>query len=101
MPWKVSRAMDDAKMEFISRLRSGERMTDLCREYGIARKTGHKLQNRFAAEGVAGLAEHSRAPRHVPHKTSPKVAELVTEARREHPGWGPKKLKDVLENRLQ
>jgi transposase InsO family protein len=100
MPWKVSRVMD-AKMEFISRLNGGERMTDLCREYGIARKTGHKLQKRFATGGVAALAEHSRAPRHVPHRTSPEVAELVTKARREHPGWGPKKLKDVLEKRLQ
>ena len=65
-------------------------------------RRGHKLQKRFAAAGgVAALAEHSRAPRHVPHKTPPQVAELVTKARREHPDWGPKKLKDVLEKRLQ
>lgn len=100
MPWKVSRAMD-AKMEFISRLNTGERMTDLCREYGIARKTGHKLQKRFAAEGVVGLTERSRAPHYVPHKTSLEVAGLVTEARQAHPAWGPKKIKDVLEKRLQ
>jgi len=100
MPWKVSRAMD-AKMEFIGRLKRGERMTDLCREYGITRKTGHKLQKRFAVEGVEALAERSRAPKHVPHKTPPEVAELVMEARRAHPGWGPKKLKEVLETRLQ
>jgi len=100
MPWKVSRPMD-TKMEFITRLRQGERMTDLCREFGIARKTGHKLQRRFAAEGVGGLAEHSRAPRHVPHKTRPEVGELLIEARRAHPSWGPKKLKDVLEKQLE
>jgi len=91
----------DAKMEFISRLNRGERMTDLCREYGIARKTGHKLQNRYVSEGVGALSEHSRAPKHVPHKTSPEVAELVIGARRENPSWGPKKLKEVLETRLQ
>lgn len=90
----------DTKMEFITRLRQGERMTDLCREFGIARKTGHKLQKRFTTEGVEGLAEHSRAPIHVPHKTKPEVAELLIEARRAHPSWGPKKLKDVLEKRL-
>lgn len=99
MPWKVSRSMD-AKMEFISRLNRGERMSDLCREFGIARKTGHKLKNRYAAAGISGLEETSRAPSHIPHRTPPEIAELVIKERRAHPSWGPKKLKDVLEKRL-
>jgi transposase InsO family protein len=87
-------------MEFMTRLNSGERMTDLCREYGISRKTGHKLKNRYDEVGVAGLFDRSRAPKHIPHKTPPEIAQMVVRERKRHPSWGPKKLKDVLEQRL-
>ena len=98
MPWKVNRLMD-SKIDFISRLGRGERMTDLCREFGIARKTGHKLKERYAARGIVGLEEYSRAPRSSPWKTPPETVELLLGARRAHPTWGPKKLKDVLERK--
>src|SRR5262245_53513817 len=87
-------------MEFITRLRAGERMTDLCREYGISRNTGHKLVNRVERFGARGLEEQSRAPKHIPHRTPSEIVELLLAQRREHPSWGPKKLKDVLERRL-
>jgi transposase InsO family protein len=87
-------------MEFIARLRSGDRMTDLCREYGISRKTGHKLSNRFDEFGVEGLFDRSRAPEHIPHKTPPELVKLVLAERRRHPNWGPRKLKEILERRL-
>jgi transposase InsO family protein len=90
----------DLKADFIRRLNSGERMADLCREYGIARKTGYKLKKRHDERGTPGLSELSRAPLHIPHKTPPEVAELLVAARKQHPTWGPKKIKDVLERRL-
>jgi len=90
----------DAKMEFVTRLRRGERMTDLCREFGIARKTGYEMRARFDADGAAGLTPRSRAPRARPHQTLPALAAVVVAARRAHPTWGPKKLKVVLEAQL-
>src|SRR5687768_7318086 len=87
-------------MEFITRLKKGERVTDLCTEYGISRKTGHKFKKRFEEAGAVGLYDQSRAPRCIPHKTPPEVAELVVAERLRHPTWGPKKLKAVLEERL-
>jgi transposase InsO family protein len=87
-------------MEFIARLKNGERLTDLCTEYGISRKTGHKFKKRFEEAGVPGLFDQSRAPRYIPHKTPPEVVELVVAERLRHSSWGPKKLKDVLEDRL-
>lgn len=87
-------------MEFITRLRKGERITDLCREYGISRKTGHKLKKRHEELGAVGLVDQSRAPRHVPHRTTPELVELVLAERKRHPTWGPKKLKAALEERV-
>ena len=99
MPWKATRAVDQ-KIDFLSRLQSGERMSDLCREYGIARKTGHKLAGRFEQLGAAGLEEQSRAPKVIPHRTPPEVEDLLVAEKRLHQSWGPRKLKDVLEKRL-
>jgi len=87
-------------MEFMARLNKGERMTDLCVEYGVSRKTGHKLKRRYGELGAAGLVDQSRAPKHIPHKTPPEIAELVIDERRKHKNWVPRKLKDVLEQRL-
>jgi transposase InsO family protein len=91
----------DLRSEFMKRLAGGERMTDLCREYGISRKTGHKFKKRFERFGVAGLADRSRAPKVIPHKTPPETEELIIAERKLHPTWGPKKLKQSLERRLE
>jgi transposase InsO family protein len=91
----------DLRTEFIDRVMKGERVTDLCREYGISRKTGDKFKQRFLRMGQAGLADLSRAPRVIPHRTPPELVELIVAERKRHPSWGPKKLKDVLEKRLQ
>ena len=98
MPWKETCRMSE-RLQFIARLRQGERMTDLCREFGISRKTGYKLKNRFEEFGLDALLDQSRAPRRIPHRTSEAVRELVVRARRQHPTWGPKKLKAWLQSK--
>ena len=50
MPWKEVTAVNE-RMEFVARLKAGERMTDLCREFGISRKTGYKFERRFQEHG--------------------------------------------------
>lgn len=99
MPWKGRTPMD-LRIEFMSRLHRGEKLTDLCVEYGISRKTGHKFKQRYEELGAAGLLDQSRAPKHIPHKTTPEVVALLVAERKQHPSWGPKKLKHVLEQRL-
>lgn len=95
MPWKESRPMDE-RVRFISRLLDGERMHDLCQEFGISRKTGYKFRSRYLAQGVRGLVDESRAPRCHPHHTPRELEELVVTLRKTKPTWGPKKLKARL-----
>lgn len=72
---------------------SGElTMAAACRQAGVSRKTGYKWQARFAATGVAGLAERSRAPRRRPQTVAAAVREAIVARRAQHPTWGPKKL---------
>lgn len=99
MPWKSSTPVD-LRTEFMNRVLRGERVTDLCREYGISRKTGDKFKQRFKRLGEAGLKDQSRAPVVIPHRTPPELVDMIVAERKLHPSWGPKKLKDVLERRL-
>jgi putative transposase len=71
-------------------------MTELCERFGISRKTGYKLYRRYQAEGLAGMAERSRAPHVIPWAISEAQAEAIVGLRREHPSWGPKKLRAKL-----
>jgi transposase InsO family protein len=91
----------DLKAEFVARLKRGERMAELCREFGINRQTGYEVLRRFEANGIEGLLPRSRAPMRIPHKTCEELAEALVRARKAHPTWGPKKLKAVLEARLE
>jgi transposase InsO family protein len=87
------------RIDFIARLSKGERMTDLCEELGISRKTGYKFWKRFQEQGVRGLEDVSRAPKRVRAKTSAAMEELLVQERKAHSNWGGRKLKDVLERR--
>jgi transposase InsO family protein len=91
----------DLRKELMDRLARKERVADLCREYGVSRKTVNKFKKRFERLGVAGLEDQSKAPKVIPHKTPPEVEEVIIAERKAHPTWGGRKLKEVLERRLQ
>ena len=99
MPWK-SKTPVDLRIEFMKRVMKGESVVELCREFGISRKTGDKFKQRFKRLGEAGLQDLSRAPKVIPHRTPPEVVKLLVEERKRHPSWGPKKIKTVIEERL-
>ena len=98
MPWKASRPVD-LKLELVTRLKAGERMTDLCQEYGIHRQTGYEVWQRYKDYGAEGLLPQSRAPQSIPHRTPKEIVELLVRARKKNPSWGPKKIKAVLEKK--
>lgn len=62
MPWKACEVVE-LRRAFVERVEAGERVTDLCREYGISRTTGHNLLKRYELLGEAGLQDASRAPK--------------------------------------
>lgn len=74
-------------------------MADLCRYFGISRKTGYKIVKRFGRYGSSGLEDRSRAPHHHPNAVSELIEQAVIAARQRHPRWGPKKLKVWLQRR--
>ena len=92
MPWKQT-SPEREQIRFIERWRGGEvTFVELCRQFGVSRKTGYKRVERFQSYSWEGLGDWSRAPRRHPNRTLRAVAERVIAARRVHPTWGPKKL---------
>ena len=47
---------DGRETSFRGRLLDGEGMSDVCREFGISRKTGYKIFNRYKDDGLGALA---------------------------------------------
>ena len=65
MGWKECNMLDE-KLKFIARILEGEKMSPLCREFGISRKTGHKLWSRYKDMGNEALIEQKRTPYRFP-----------------------------------
>jgi putative transposase len=61
MPWKECDPMDE-RVRFVGRLLGGEKMARLCAEFGISRKTGYKIFERYKDCGVAAFDDRSRRP---------------------------------------
>src|SRR5499427_3099084 len=95
MPWKEVTAVNE-RMEFVARLKGGERMSDLCREFGISRKTGYKFEQRYDQQGPRGLYDVSRRPRRLARQISPGIQTAILELKREKPTWGAAKIHEVL-----
>ena len=51
MPWKASSVMEE-RLRFAVRLLDGEAMTDVCREFGVSRKIGYKIFDRYKEHGL-------------------------------------------------
>ena len=99
MPWKESSVMDE-RMRFVVRLKDGESMASLCREFGISRKTGYKILDRYEQCGVEGLSDRARRPHRYANQLPAPVEAAIVAAKREKPHWGARKIHERLLRRL-
>ena len=98
MPWKESVIMDE-RMKFIGRLLDGEKMTDLCREFGISRKTGYKFWERYKDVGVNGLTDRSRRPVRYANQLPMQVEKNIVKIKKNKPSWGALKIREILKRK--
>jgi transposase len=67
MPWKKTEPMTE-KEHFVTLAQTGRfTVGELCVDFGISRKTGHKYLKRYRSEGFEGLHDHSRRPKSSPN----------------------------------
>ena len=97
MPWwKVD--VSEQRLRFVVAASApGANVTELCRNFGISRQTGHVWLNRYRAGGsLAVLKELSRRPHRIPRQTAAEVVEAIKQLREEKPDWGARKLLPVV-----
>ena len=96
MPWKECDRMSQ-RDEFLRFYQQNTlSMSELCRRFGVSRKTGYKWVGRFSEGGLPALADQSRRPRSSPRQTPSEIEDLVVELRHKHPRWGGRKLRRRL-----
>jgi putative transposase len=95
MPWKECNVVEE-RIRFIGRLLDGEKMAPLCREFGISRKTGYKIYNRYKDCGVDALTDRSRRPYRQASQLPMQIEKLIVSLKKEYPHWGAPKIREKL-----
>src|ERR1700761_7400930 len=99
MPWKETSVMEE-RMRFVLRLKDGESMASLCREFGIARKTGYKIYERYKECGMEGLTDRARRPWRYANSLPLPLQTMIVATKRERPSWGARKIRERLLRKL-
>ena len=87
------------RLRFIARLLDGEKMAGLCREFGVSRKTGYKIYNRYKDCGIDGLTDRSRRPYRHANQLPIQIEKLIVKLKKEYPCWGAPKIRERLRRR--
>src|SRR5579885_3565363 len=95
MPWRECSVMEE-RLRFVARLLEGEAMTDVCREFGISRKTGYKIFNRYQDQGLDALCDRSRRPVRYANQLPAPIERLIVDLKRDKPHWGARKIRELL-----
>src|ERR1700730_17231313 len=99
MPWKECSVMDE-RLRFVARLLDGEAMSEVCRAFGISRKTGYKIFERYKEHGLEALTDRSRRPVRYANQLPRLIESLIVAAKRDKPYWGARKIRELLVRRL-
>ena len=82
----------------------GHDVTAVAEQWGVTRQTPHAWLARYEAGGLEGLADRSHRPASCPHQTPAAVQAVqavVLEMRRQHPAWGPRRIRMELARRSE
>ena len=86
----------DERLKFIARLLDGDKMSVLCREFGISRKTGYKILKRYNDCGLQGLTDRSRRPYRQANQLPVQIEKQIVRLKRERPTWGAPKIRERM-----
>lgn len=99
MPWIESSVMDE-RLRFISLLLEGEAMSAACLEFGISRKTGYKIYQRYKQSGSEAFNDRSRRPYRYANQLPPQLETQIINLKHDKPHWGARKIRELLLRRL-
>jgi putative transposase len=86
----------DERLKFIARLLDGDKMAELCRDFGVSRKTGYKILHRYNTCGLQGLTDRSRRPYRQANQLPVQIETLIVRLKQDKPNWGAPKIRERL-----
>lgn len=99
MAWIVS-SPHMQRCDLVRDYLEGHSVASLARKYSVSEKTAWKWIARWNHEPHPdSLRDRSRAPQHIPNRLDEELAQLILQARCDHPTWGPRKLIAYLKRR--
>lgn len=90
MPWQECSVVSEREAFVEMASEEGAVIAELCRQFGISRKTGYKWLGR--AQTGEGLMDRSRRPHRSPRQTASDLETRIRALRAQHPAWGGRKL---------
>ncbi|WP_058462911.1 IS481 family transposase, partial [Legionella adelaidensis] len=97
MSWQEKNTLDLRKEFVLLASQEGANIAELCRRYEVSRKTGYKWLKRYNEQGFSALNDHSKRPKRSPLRTGNQFVNEIIKVRNEHPYWGARKIKVILE----
>jgi transposase InsO family protein len=88
--------MEQRYQAVLAVVQDGWRVVEVARRLGVSRQTVHNWIARYEEGGLSALADHSHRPACCPHQIVPELEQAICELRREHPGWGPRRIEHQL-----
>jgi transposase InsO family protein len=88
--------MEQRYQAVLAVVQDGWQVTEVAARLGVSRQSVHAWIVRYEAGGLAALADRSHRPGSCPHQTPPEIEARICELRREHPGWGPRRIEHQL-----
>ena len=90
MPWKECHVMDE-RLRFVARLLEGEKMAPLCAEFGISRKTGYKIFDRYKDCGVQAFSDRSHRAHRQANRLPAPIEATIVRLKREYLAGAPRR----------
>jgi transposase InsO family protein len=88
--------VENIRKKFLNQVKEVGNISQVCRDFGITRRTGYKWLAR-EANGEA-LSDKSRKPNRVANKTDAATELLILSVRQDNPSWGGRMIRDYLVN---
>jgi transposase InsO family protein len=84
--------MEQRYQAVLAVVQDGWKITEVAERLGVTRQAVHKWIARYEAGGLPALADRSHRPNGCAHQISPELEAMICELRRQHPGWGPRRI---------
>jgi len=92
MAWRLQKVEEQRKSLVEAYWKGTTCMSELCKQFGVSRKTAYKWCDRYKRLGEKGLIDQSKAPQNPNTLFSQETIQMAIDLKLKKRAWGPKKI---------